>query len=299
MRAEVIGGWVVLAAVVIAFARFASAPDRSDPQTRVTEAAEKKGKFDAQLAKEKAALDAPFIAEAISKLELLKTQQLWTGLLEGNAKVKARIPLPIFSSDGATELRPLSAGDDALLQVAQGTEFKVVSWSEVGKYPHWLLIKLADGRDGFLESGYKNGLQNGTPLPLDPYDHGRGVDTNYWQQIYTQPMIEAKRLQAIAQTKLDAEQARIESANAAARAAAERDRKFVAAQEAREAQVAAREAKKQGVRIGMSKAQVIGSMWGKPRKVNRTTTAYSESEQWVYDGGYLYFTDGVLTAIQN
>ena len=51
----------------------------------------------------------------------------------------------------------------------------------------------------------------------------------------------------------------------------------------------------------MTQDQVInGTNWGKPQKVNRTTTRYGTSEQWVYgDGNYLYFEDGVLTSIQN
>jgi hypothetical protein len=57
--------------------------------------------------------------------------------------------------------------------------------------------------------------------------------------------------------------------------------------------------KKSGVQIGMSKDAVIASMWGKPRKINRTTTAHGTREQWVYDGGYLYFEDDTLTTIQN
>jgi len=59
-------------------------------------------------------------------------------------------------------------------------------------------------------------------------------------------------------------------------------------------------ARKEGVRIGMTTKQVLESSWGKPESVNRTTTARSVNEQWVYGGGsYLYFDDGVLTAIQN
>ena len=41
------------------------------------------------------------------------------------------------------------------------------------------------------------------------------------------------------------------------------------------------------------------SSWGKPRKVNRSTYTFGVHEQWVYDGGYLYFEDGKLTSIQN
>lgn len=60
------------------------------------------------------------------------------------------------------------------------------------------------------------------------------------------------------------------------------------------------ERRKQGVTIGMSAEEVLQSSWGKPNKVNRTTYATRTKEQWVYGGGnYLYFDDGVLTAIQN
>lgn len=57
--------------------------------------------------------------------------------------------------------------------------------------------------------------------------------------------------------------------------------------------------KKEGVTIGMSQQEVVESNWGRPRKINRTTRASGTSEQWVYDGGYLYFENGILTAIQN
>jgi hypothetical protein len=58
--------------------------------------------------------------------------------------------------------------------------------------------------------------------------------------------------------------------------------------------------KKQGVTIGMTQDQVRASSWGRPREVNRTTTSNGVREQWVYSpGNYLYFTDGILTAIQN
>ena len=64
---------------------------------------------------------------------------------------------------------------------------------------------------------------------------------------------------------------------------------------------AARLAALPGVRIGMSADAVLTkSSWGKPASVNRTTTAAGTREQWVYgSSNYLYFTNGVLTAIQN
>jgi hypothetical protein len=59
------------------------------------------------------------------------------------------------------------------------------------------------------------------------------------------------------------------------------------------------EKKREGVSVGMSEQDALDSSWGKPQKINRTTNAYGVSEQWVYDGGFLYFKDGVLTSIQN
>lgn len=58
--------------------------------------------------------------------------------------------------------------------------------------------------------------------------------------------------------------------------------------------------KKEGVSIGMTATNVRASSWGAPAHINRTTTADSVREQWVYSsGGYIYLTDGVITAIQN
>jgi len=67
---------------------------------------------------------------------------------------------------------------------------------------------------------------------------------------------------------------------------------------AKDAQEKAR-AKTEGVRIGMTQEQVRNSNWGNPRKINKTTGRYGVYEQWVYNGGYLYFEDGILTTIQN
>jgi hypothetical protein len=58
--------------------------------------------------------------------------------------------------------------------------------------------------------------------------------------------------------------------------------------------------KSEGVRIGMTKNQVLESSWGRPNHVNTTTGSYGVHEQWVYNGyNYLYFEDGILTTIQN
>ncbi len=54
-----------------------------------------------------------------------------------------------------------------------------------------------------------------------------------------------------------------------------------------------------GVKIGMTKKQVVeASNWGEPRAVNETVTGGGTREQWVYgDGNYLYFVNGRVTAI--
>ncbi|RLQ92109.1 hypothetical protein [Planomicrobium sp. Y74] len=52
--------------------------------------------------------------------------------------------------------------------------------------------------------------------------------------------------------------------------------------------------------IGMTAEEVEKSSLGKPESINRTVTAYSVREQWVYENGmYLYFEDGILTSFQD
>jgi hypothetical protein len=51
--------------------------------------------------------------------------------------------------------------------------------------------------------------------------------------------------------------------------------------------------------IGMTAAEVEASTWGKPKSINKTTTIYGTSEQWVYSGfRYIYIDYGYVTAIQ-
>lgn len=55
---------------------------------------------------------------------------------------------------------------------------------------------------------------------------------------------------------------------------------------------------KKKVKIGMSDEMCLES-WGKPNSKNRTILDGKETEQWIYSNSYLYFDNGVLTAIQN
>lgn len=54
--------------------------------------------------------------------------------------------------------------------------------------------------------------------------------------------------------------------------------------------------------IGMTAEDVRNSTWGEPSDINKTTTKYGVSEQWVYKFGnehhYIYLDDGIVTAIQ-
>ena len=62
----------------------------------------------------------------------------------------------------------------------------------------------------------------------------------------------------------------------------------------------AEQAARPGAKLGMTREEVrMKSSWGAPLKINQTITKNGVSEQWVYEGSqYLYFEDGILTAIQ-
>jgi len=51
------------------------------------------------------------------------------------------------------------------------------------------------------------------------------------------------------------------------------------------------------VKIGMTK-EMCKLSWGTPKSINETITSGIKSEQWVYSDNYLYFDNGILTAIQ-
>ena len=76
--------------------------------------------------------------------------------------------------------------------------------------------------------------------------------------------------------------------------------KLLADSERQDREAEKKRRRSEGVRIGMSKEDVLASSWGRPESINTTTTVRGSREQWVYGGrSYLYFENGVLTAIQN
>ena len=51
--------------------------------------------------------------------------------------------------------------------------------------------------------------------------------------------------------------------------------------------------------IGMTAAEVRESTWGKPQKINKTTTQYGVFEQWCYSNyRYIYLDNGIVSSIQ-
>lgn len=50
-------------------------------------------------------------------------------------------------------------------------------------------------------------------------------------------------------------------------------------------------------KIGMTKAEVRKSTWGYPDKINKSYYSWGTREQWVYDRGYIYFSDNIVTSI--
>jgi hypothetical protein len=51
------------------------------------------------------------------------------------------------------------------------------------------------------------------------------------------------------------------------------------------------------VKIGMTK-EMCKLSWGEPKSINKIITSGKRSEQWVYSDNFLYFDNGILTAIQ-
>lgn len=101
-----------------------------------------------------------------------------------------------------------------------------------------------------------------------------------------------------AKKKKEADQAKAEEAQAKAQERKEREQQRIQALVDKYGQSNVNLARQGKVKIGWNK-ELCKEAWGEPRSVNKTTTAYGVNEQWVYSTSrYLYFDNGVLTAIQ-
>ena len=61
------------------------------------------------------------------------------------------------------------------------------------------------------------------------------------------------------------------------------------------------ESRRYAPKIGMTKEQVLGSVWSSPRRKEKTTTASGTSEIWIYAGpSFLFFDEtGILRQIDS
>ena len=101
-----------------------------------------------------------------------------------------------------------------------------------------------------------------------------------------------------AKKKKEADQAKAEEEQAKAKERQEKEQQRIQALVDKYGQSNVNLARQRKVKIGWNK-ELCKEAWGEPRSVNKTTTAYGVHEQWVYSTSrYLYFDDGVLTAIQ-
>lgn len=119
---------------------------------------------------------------------------------------------------------------------------------------------------------------------------------NYYlgYQTYKQKRIEEKKLEKIAQEE-QYKKERIEQEKIWEKEQAEKYTRLIK----KYGKSIAKDMMDGSVSIGWNKQMCIES-WGKPDRINKTTSRYSVSEQWVYDSGsYLYFENGKLVTIQN
>ena len=52
-------------------------------------------------------------------------------------------------------------------------------------------------------------------------------------------------------------------------------------------------------KVGMTESQVKSSKWGYPSKINKNEYSWGTTEQWVFEEGYVYFENGIVTSVQH
>lgn len=160
-------------------------------------------------------------------------------------------------------------------------------------------IRFEDGTMGYLYADalgrYTKGVAPDSVRSGVTADPKATADQNNGKLFAVDPAELGKAYAVIAeQEKRDAERVLAEQA------AARRQEEARAAKLRRVAASQPTTPKKSGVLIGMNQHQVLASSWGRPSNIRRTTGSYGTREQWIYGGSnYLYFDNGILTAIQN
>jgi len=166
--------------------------------------------------------------------------------------------------------------------VTKDEKFSVIGWElDYQKVEH-LKIKFSDEKIAYFE--IKNWEANVDVLPdlFNGYEYKTSVEYFFIDEPSEILLKQAEQIKIWSdKVALEKRQAELESKRVEERAKAAHNAKG-------------------GVTIGMTKDRVLKSNWGKPINVNRTTTSRGVREQWVYGGqNYLYFENGILTAIQN
>lgn len=221
-----------------------------------------------------------------------------------NAKTRVlffeRIPPSSYSQDPEFLFTPLTTTTFVVTGVAMPPPVVYA----IGMDEYLLRIRLPDGKEGYVNvvgpQGLKSHMPKGTGETLGEYVK-EYVSTESPEVIIARENAakeKAARELRLAKEKADREQraAEVKGTQERERMAAQRKRE----EQARRDAVAAQRARP-SPRIGMTQSQVInGTNWGGPTDINRTITAGGTREQWVYGNRrYLYFDNGILTAIQD
>lgn len=188
----------------------------------------------------------------------------------------------------------------------------------VGEDEYLLEIEFPDGKLGYVNvvgcCGLKHNLLIEQLDTRKEYVRIEGTSPAYEEIVAKEKARQEQiaRQEAEEQAQEQAKQERIAKEEEKAKALAERQARL-AEQQARLAKEKAEKERAQRIaerkrreampspRIGMTWQTVVHETnWGRPYDVNRTTTRWGTREQWVYgDRRYLYFENGVLTAIQD
>ena len=221
-----------------------------------------------------------------------------------NAKTRVlfyeKLPPSSYSQDPEFLFTPLTTTTFVVTGVAMPPPVVYA----IGMDEYLLRIRLPDGKEGYVNvvgpQGLKSHMTKGTGETLGEYVK-EYVSSESPEVIIARENAakeKAARELRLAREKADREQraAEMKGAQERERTAAQRKRE----EQARKDAVAAQRAKP-SPRIGMTQSQVInGTSWGGPNDINRTITAGGTREQWVYGNKrYLYFDNGILTAIQD
>ena len=200
-----------------------------------------------------------------------------------------KIPPSSHSQDPNYIFAPLSVTSF----VVRGVVMPPPIFFPLGEDEYLLEIEFADGKAGYVNvvgcCGVMENLFRGEVDSRKEYVQFEGASPSIDDIVAREKIRQEKQAQEDKKS-----QERAERATRLAQEKAERER-------AKRQEEQRRQAAKPSPRIGMTRQQVVNDTnWGRPYDINRTTSRLGVREQWVYGTRrYLYFDNGVLTAIQD